>query len=365
MAHAKRRSAPRTDDPPVIHGDRLRDLVQGLHAIVWEAEAAPGERSGSGGQAFRFTFVSQHAESMLGYPISRWLAEPAFWKELVHPEDRGRVAEVFDRVLKECGRASIEYRLLAAEDRVVWVRDRICAMRAAAGPVHLLRGVMVDTTQAKQAEEELRRNAESHRAFVEQSSEGIWCFTPEPAMPVDLSEDEQIDYMYSNSRLTQCNMVNARMYGLERPEDLIGARLEEILPRSDPHNIEYIRSVIRSGYRMVDAESHEVDREGRPKYFLNNLVGIVENGRLVRAWGTQRDITDMRKAEEETRRQKAVFQELFERSPSAILCSTPTIRSCRRIAASSACSSTQETRLSGGVSTTSSFRLTGPVRRAR
>jgi hypothetical protein len=35
-----------------------------------------------------------------------------------------------------------------------------------------------------------------------------------------------------------------------------------------------------------------------PKYFSNNLVGIVEDGFLVRAWGNQRDITERKQAED-------------------------------------------------------------------
>jgi hypothetical protein len=44
-----------------------------------------------------------------------------------------------------------------------------------------------------------------------------------------------------------------------------------------------------------------VGREGSPQRFLNNLTGIVENGLLVRAWGTQRDVTEHRRAEEAQR----------------------------------------------------------------
>ena len=54
----------------------------------------------------------------------------------------------------------------------------------------------------------------------------------------------------------------------------------------------YLRTFIRSGYRLEDAESHEIDRYGNAKYFVNNLVGIFERGQLVGAWGTQRDVTD-------------------------------------------------------------------------
>jgi light-regulated signal transduction histidine kinase (bacteriophytochrome) len=40
-----------------------------------------------------------------------------------------------------------------------------------------------------------------------------------------------------------------------------------------------------------------VDKQGHSRYFLNNLVGTVEQGVLVRAWGSQRDITEWKQAQ--------------------------------------------------------------------
>ncbi len=57
---------------------RYRDLVEGLDAVVWEADADP----------WRYTFISQQAQGMFGHPAERWLQEPNFWIELIHPEDR-------------------------------------------------------------------------------------------------------------------------------------------------------------------------------------------------------------------------------------------------------------------------------------
>src|SRR5258705_7376214 len=62
-----------------------------------------------------------------------------------------------------------------------------------------------------------------------------------------------------------------------------------------------MRSFIRAGYRLADSETRERDREGRPRVFLNNVVGFVENGHLVRVWGTQRDVSDQRRLEEQFR----------------------------------------------------------------
>jgi hypothetical protein len=86
------------------------------------------------------------------------------------------------------------------------------------------------------------------------------------------------------------------MYGFRAASDVVGTRLVVFLPPSNPANVEYLRSFIRSGYRLEDAESHEIDRYGQAKYFINNLVGIFERGQLVGAWGTQRDVTDLKQA---------------------------------------------------------------------
>ena len=102
----------------------------------------------------------------------------------------------------------------------------------------------------------------------------------------------------------------AKMYGFDRASEMVGARLIEFLPRTDA-NTAYIREFIRQGYRLIDGESAERDRHGNPKHFLNNLLGIVEDGRLLRAWGTQRDITDRKVQEQERERLVAALTDAF------------------------------------------------------
>jgi hypothetical protein len=127
--------------------------------------------------------------------------------------------------------------------------------------------------------------------FLEVTTEATWRFHHEQPLDITLPEDEQIEHLYLYSFLAECNDAFARMYGFRTAADVVGTRLVVFLPPSNTENVAYLRSFIRSGYRLEDAESHEIDRYGNAKYFVNNLVGIFERGQLIGSWGTQRDVT--------------------------------------------------------------------------
>ena len=114
---------------------RFRDLVNSVEAIVWEADAT----------TFQFSFVSNQAERILGYPVERWLSEPTFWKDHLHPDDREWAVAFCEQATGEKRDHDFEYRMIAADGRVVWLRrpgDRGGGRR----PPARLRGVMVDIT---------------------------------------------------------------------------------------------------------------------------------------------------------------------------------------------------------------------------
>ncbi len=134
--------------------------------------------------------------------------------------------------------------------------------------------------------------------FIEVTTEATWRFHHEKPLDITLPEDEQVEHLYLYSLLAECNDAFARMYGFRTAGDVIGTRLVVFCPPSNAENVAYLRDFIRSGYRLEDAESQEVDRYGNAKYFVNNLVGIFERGQLVGAWGTQRDVTEQKRGSE-------------------------------------------------------------------
>ncbi|HLG15500.1 MAG TPA: PAS domain S-box protein [Blastocatellia bacterium] len=175
--------------------------------------------------------------------------------------------------------------------------------------------------ERKRSEEALRESEERYRTFIKQSAEGVYCFEIERPIPTASPEEERIETFWRYGYLAECNEAMARMYGFSRPEDIIGVRPGELSDPADPKNSELARAFARSGYRLENAESHETDKDGAQKYFLNNLVGIVEDGRLVRVWGTQRDITEHKRIEEDLRLMLQWREAIFEGSRDAIFIS--------------------------------------------
>jgi PAS domain S-box-containing protein len=218
------------------------------------------------------------------------------WSRAIHPGDRNRVHQGWYEAARRRGPFLSEHRFTHDDGTVVWTRVNAAEISDGARLVGYV-GLVENITEQVSAQEALRQSEERYRAFIEQTSEGVWRFELEQPVPVDLPADDQIDRFYAHAYLAECNDAVARMYGFASAAELIGARLSDMLPRTDPQNLEYLRAFVQSGYRLTDAESHEVDREGRGRYFLNNLIGVVSEGRMLRAWGSQRDVTASRKAE--------------------------------------------------------------------
>jgi len=148
------------------------------------------------------------------------------------------------------------------------------------------------TQDFTEATEDAGEGKEGYRLFVDESCDGIFCVEMDSPMPVDLPEEEQIQKIIRESYVADCNDSQARMYGLRSAQDLIGKRLTDMVTPDDPENIELTRAFIRSGYRVLQRKSYELDAQGNAKVFLNSMTGVVVDGRLVLTWGVQSDVTE-------------------------------------------------------------------------
>ena len=140
---------------------RYARLIASLEGIVWEADP----------YTLDFTFVSPQAERILGFPVSAWL-EPGFWAAHMHPTDREWAVTFCSQATARGEGHEFQYRMIAADGRVVWLRDLVHVEVRDGRPVSVS-GLMFDVTALRRAEDALREKEELHRLITESVSDMV------------------------------------------------------------------------------------------------------------------------------------------------------------------------------------------------
>jgi PAS domain S-box-containing protein len=136
--------------PDVVHYQRL---LESTNAIPWEWDLASG----------RFSFMGPQMAKTLGYPMEHWY-EKNFWEQHIHDDDRAWVPAFCADATRRGDNHELEYRMVAADGRVVWFRDYVNVVQGEQGPV-ALQGYMFDVTERRQAEEIMEALARTGAGF--------------------------------------------------------------------------------------------------------------------------------------------------------------------------------------------------------
>jgi len=174
---------------------------------------------------------------------------------------------------------------------------------------------MMDSRQPVPAEEEIelgnlrKRVAEleevlaereslqsSFRAFMLLRDEGVVRYDGQPKMSIDWPEREQAEWLLDRAVVAECNEAYARLYGAASVKEIVGTPMATRMSGTREEKLASVIAFIRAGYRVADLEVEDVDRQGRKIWTSNTIIGVIENRRLLHAWGMQRDITAEKEA---------------------------------------------------------------------
>ena len=116
-------------------------------------------------------YISPQIEAIVGYPPSAWTEDPTLWQRMIHPEDRERVVAEVARCYEQNEQFRDEYRMVAADGRVVWFRDEETLLLDDDGEPRYTQGVLIDITREKRAERQLRLQHDLARVLAEAPTE--------------------------------------------------------------------------------------------------------------------------------------------------------------------------------------------------
>lgn len=140
---------------------RFRDLVNTTDGIVWEADAT----------TFTFSFISDKAERLLGFPTADWL-QPGFWVQRLHPDDVSWAPDYCAACTARQEPHDFEYRFIAKDGRTVWLHDIVTVVTEDGKP-RWLRGIMVDISKRKQAEALLQDTRDRLHTIVDTALDAV------------------------------------------------------------------------------------------------------------------------------------------------------------------------------------------------
>src|SRR2546426_7702195 len=132
---------------------RVRDLETRYGALVEQIPAIVYVDLAD--ESMATTYVSPQIERILGITSREYIEDPHLWTSMLHPDDRERALEAYERGRDSGEPFTFEYRLVARDGRVVWFQDSAIVLPDASGRPALIQGVMLDVTERKQAEEQL------------------------------------------------------------------------------------------------------------------------------------------------------------------------------------------------------------------
>jgi len=182
-----------------IEKDKIafKNLVDNIPGIVWEMRGLPGTES----QDIRF--VSVYAETMFGYPVKDWLGKSTLWFEAMHPEDRQKAVKNAERIIASRKTTAEQYRFYAKDGTMIWTELFSSAILDESNQIIGRRGVLIDITAAKNAEEVINFKIEQQKAIAELGKKAL-----EGTMPSELMK-EVIDLVHN---FLVCNYISVLEY---------------------------------------------------------------------------------------------------------------------------------------------------------
>lgn len=267
----------------LLTDDQYRGFIENLPVLFYAVDPTP---------PYSPIYVSP-AFSRFGYPIEEWLANPEMWIRVIHPTDREWVFHQTTISTETGEEVDYEYRIIDAEGDIHWVRDRGCLIRNKNGNVVCREGVILDITQQKQAEEQLKLGEERFRNIFENANDIIYV------------HDLEGNYLSIND-------AGLRVFGYTRDEALQLNMRQVAVPEHYELMKKKLAAKLNGRTKQTSYEVDCVRKDGSRITLEVNTSAIQKDGKPVAVQGIARDITERKRIEAAIRENEERYRDLFE-----------------------------------------------------
>jgi diguanylate cyclase (GGDEF)-like protein/PAS domain S-box-containing protein len=264
-----------------------RGLVESLSAIAWEADA----------NDFTYSYVSPHAEDLLGYPLSDWL-RPGFWRSILHPEDALWAQAYCDSETAAGRDHSLDYRVIRADGQPLWVRNIVSMIEHGHQPV--MRGLMIDISETKRTEDALRLSEQKFASVFQQCPDILLIARHSDGCLLEVNEAFEEQIGLPPDQVIGRTATDLDLWGVEGSGPLLLERLHQGGIRNLEMSFRRSNGQLFTG--LTSAETFELD--GTPA-----LVVAV------------RDISQLKETQQQLQTSEEKFAKAFHASPDGLLLS--------------------------------------------
>jgi len=265
-------------------GDDLARLPAVVYRLATEGHDGPAE-------------VNAAISDLVGYTPDEWVTDD-LWRRAVHSDDRGRVLAAYAARRAGGDSGALEYRLVARDGRIVWVRDDSTA--AAGDDGGGLVGVLIDITPLRELEVGLRSSEDRFLAAFDDAG-----------IPLGISE--------LDGRLVRVNRPHCELFGYDADE-LIGVDVRTLIVSEEREHAEIVRDdLIEGRVRSVQVERRYRHRDGSIVWARVTLSLLRDSdGQPTHVLAQLQDMTEQRRTEAALREADERYRTLVEHAPDII-----------------------------------------------
>jgi PAS domain S-box-containing protein len=282
---------------------RFRRLAEELPLVTYidePPEFAVAEAAPSASVVGQTLYMSPQVEAWFGYPAEAW-HDNVVWENCVHPDDREWVLEEQVRFQQTGEPLDVEYRMIAADGRIVWISDQEVVARDEDGTPLYAQGFWIDITERKRLEEELQTR-ERELAREKQYFQSLVEVSPAAVVIMD-----------SEERVTGWNPAATRLFGYEEVEAIGRFITELVLDSEDLPPDAAIKPDDALATGRVDRITRRRRKDGSLVDVEVSMVPLHVDGQHRGFYAIYRDITDRLRGE----RTQAALRSIAETASAA------------------------------------------------